>query len=114
MEIIMPLLVGILFAGALYMMLQPNLIRVALGLILLTNATNLFLFSGGRLTKHGPPIIPPDGKILEQGYANPVSQALILTAIVIGFGLLSFAIALIYRTVLEFESQNSEVIAHDE
>lgn len=114
MAVIMPVLVGILFSAALFMMLRPNLIRVALGLILLTNATNLFLFCSGRLTRIGPPIISLYGKVPKEGYANPVSQALILTAIVIGFGFLSFAIALIYRSVLEFKSQNSDIISQEE
>lgn len=114
MEVIMPVMVGILFTGALFMMLRPNLIRVGLGLILLTNATNLFLFSSGRLTRLGPPIITPQGNIPEPGYANPVSQALILTAIVIGFGFLSFAVAFVYRSLIEFQSQNSDVIAGKE
>lgn len=114
MALIMPVLVGVLFSSALFMMLRPNLIRAAIGLILLTNATNLFLFSSGRLNSLGPPIITPQGDIPEPGYANPVSQALILTAIVIGFGFLSFAVAFVYRSLIEFKSQNSDVIAEKE
>jgi len=111
MEVILPLLVGLLFAASIFMMLRPQLMRVALGIILLTNASNLFLFLVGRLSKEGPPVIPTNSDKLLKDYANPVSQALILTAIVIGFSLLSFVIALVYRSVKDFDSQNPDVIA---
>lgn len=110
MDVIMPLLVGLLFSAAIFLMQRPQLMRVGVGVILLTNAANLFLFSAGRLSKDGPPIIPIDSEVMTRDYANPVSQALILTAIVIGFALLSFVIALVYRSVLEFNSQESSSI----
>lgn len=112
MNVIMPLLVGVLFSAAIFLMLRPQLMRVALGVILLTNATNLFLFSSGRVLRHGPPIIPYDLKYISVNAANPVSQALILTAIVIGFALLSFLIAFVYRCLDEFGTQDNRAIGN--
>lgn len=114
MQMFIPFLVGLLFSAAMFMMLRPHLMRVGLGLILLTNASNLFLFSVGRITKDGPPVIPPKSIVLSTNYANPVSQSLILTAIVIGFALLSFVIALVYRTTQEFKSQDTTLIGMEE
>ncbi|HCM39719.1 MAG: hypothetical protein A2070_10770 [Bdellovibrionales bacterium GWC1_52_8] len=97
MEAVLAIVMGILFASAIFLMLRPSLIRFALGLILLTNASNLFIFAAGRLTLAVPPLIPPGEQMIAGNFANPVSEALILTAIVIGFGLLSFTLAYIYR-----------------
>ncbi|HLW57022.1 MAG TPA: NADH-quinone oxidoreductase subunit K [Bacteriovoracaceae bacterium] len=110
MDFVMPILVGLLFSAGLFFMLRPHLMRIGLGIILLTNATNLFLFSVGRITKAGPPIIPVTQEAIDQEYANPLSQALILTAIVIGFAVLSFVIALVYKSVKEFGSEEISAI----
>jgi multicomponent Na+:H+ antiporter subunit C len=110
METVLPVLVGIIFGVGLFLMLQRNIVKLAIGLILLTNGTNLFLFTAGRLTKAIPPLIPINQKTLSGEFANPVSEALILTAIVIGFGLLSFVLALIYSAYSKFRTLNPEEI----
>ena len=110
METIMPILSGILYAVAIYFMLQKNILKLALGLVLLTNATNLFIFCAGRLTRAIPPIIPLNSSVIVGEYANPVSEALILTAIVIGFGFLSFVLALVYGLLLKFSSLDPDTI----
>lgn len=71
--------------------------KMIIGLILLGNGVNLLIFLLGRLTKGHPPVIDSNAKIFTEIYADPLPQALILTAIVIGFGLQSFAIILIKR-----------------
>lgn len=114
MEALLPLLVGILFSAGIFLMLQRNIVKLAIGLILLTNATNLFIFTAGRLTYALPPIIPDNAQVLTGDFANPVSQALILTAIVIGFGLLSFTFALIYSVSVKFNSQDPQEIGSDD
>ncbi len=68
-----------------------------IGLILLGNGVNMLIFLLGKLTKGHPPVIEDGAKIFTEIYADPLPQALILTAIVIGFGLQSFAIILIKR-----------------
>ena len=113
MEALMPLLVGVLYGVGIFLMLQRNIIKLALGLIVLTNATNLFLFAAGRLTRAIPPLIPLGEQVLKGSFANPVSEALILTAIVIGFGLLSFVLALIYSTSEKFSTRDPEMIGQE-
>jgi multicomponent Na+:H+ antiporter subunit C len=98
MEVILPVIIGGLYASGLYMMLQRSLVRMIIGLILISHASNFFLFVVSRITR-GKPALIPDGMIIPPGdYADPFPQALVLTAIVIGFGIQAFAIVLIKRT----------------
>lgn len=100
MELILAILTGILYAAGLYMMLRRSMVKLLIGLTLLGNGANLLIFLLGRITKGKPPVIPEDAKILEGVYADPIPQALILTAIVISFGLQAFAIILLKRVYL--------------
>jgi multicomponent Na+:H+ antiporter subunit C len=97
MEVILAFMVGVLYAAGIYMILRRSLVKLIIGLILLGNGANLLIFLLGRITKGHPPIIPAESKVFLETYADPVPQALILTAIVISFGLQSFAIILIKR-----------------
>jgi len=97
MELIFALVVGIFFAGAVYLMLSKKIIRILLGIVLLGNAVNMLLFTTGRLTPAIPPIIPGGMDVLPAGTANPLPQALILTAIVISFSFFCFLLVLTYR-----------------
>ncbi|MEM1064026.1 MAG: Na+/H+ antiporter subunit C [Pseudomonadota bacterium] len=97
MEVMLSVLVGVLIAAAVYLMLARNVLRFLLGLILISNAANLTIFTAGRLTTSAPPLIP-DGAEAPAGFvANALPQALVLTAIVIGFGLFAFALVLVFR-----------------
>jgi multicomponent Na+:H+ antiporter subunit C len=93
----MALLVGVLAAAGVYLMLGRNLVRFLFGLILISNAANLTIFAAGRLTRAEPPLIPEGLAAPAMSVANALPQALILTAIVIGFGLLAFTLVLVYR-----------------
>jgi len=97
MEIILAVLTGVFYASGLFMMLRRSMVKLLIGLILLGNGANLLIFLLGRITKGKPPVIPDGAKVLEGVYADPVPQALILTAIVISFGLQAFAIILLKR-----------------
>lgn len=97
MEPILALLVGVLFTIAVYLLLSPNLVRFLLGLVVLSNATHLLIFTAGRLTADAPPLIPADADAPLGVIANPLPQALILTAIVISFALFAFALVAVYR-----------------
>jgi multicomponent Na+:H+ antiporter subunit C len=88
---------GILYAGGIYMILRRSMVKLIIGLILLGNGANLLIFLLGRIVKGKPPIIPQEASQFTDVYTDPVPQALILTAIVISFGLQSFAIVLIKR-----------------
>ena len=97
METVLALLVGVLVAASVYLMLARNVLRFLFGLVLLSNAANLTIFAGGRLTQAAPPLVPEGLPGPPELVANALPQALILTAIVIGFGLLAFALVLVYR-----------------
>lgn len=83
MELLVASAIGILTAGGLYLTLRLRTFPVILGVSLLTYAVNVFLFASGRLTIGAPPILR-DGVV---SYADPLPQALVLTAIVISFGM---------------------------
>lgn len=97
MEPLLSILIGLLFAIAVYLMLSPSLVRILLGIFVLSNAANLTLFTAGRLTRDIPPLIAETAKTAPDTVANPLPQALILTAIVISFGLFAFLLVLGYR-----------------
>jgi multicomponent Na+:H+ antiporter subunit C len=107
METIMAFAVGGMVAGAVYLFLSRQLLRVLFGVILLSNAVNVAILLVGRLTPGQAPLIGKGQEVLGQGLANPLPQALILTAIVIGFGLLSFVLALVYRGYQELGTLDS-------
>lgn len=83
MELLVASAIGVLTAGGLYLVLRLRTFPVILGISLLTYAVNVFLFSSGRLTIGAPPVLR-DGL---NNYADPLPQALVLTAIVISFGM---------------------------
>ncbi|HSI91655.1 MAG TPA: Na+/H+ antiporter subunit C [Adhaeribacter sp.] len=97
MELILPFVIGILFAAGLFLMLHRHFFKLILGLMLFGLATNLFIFVIGRLTRGGSAIISDPLEKAVEPIADPVPQALLLTAIVIGFGIQAFAIVLIRR-----------------
>ena len=97
MEILLAIIIGLLYAAGLYMMLRRSLVKLIIGLVLLGNGANILIFLLGRIVKGEPPIIEDSAKVLTDIYADPVPQALILTAIVISFGLQAFAIILVKR-----------------
>lgn len=93
MEPAFALAFGVLVAVAAYLILSRNVLRVVLGLLVLSNAANLSLFIAGRMESATPPLVPA-GEATIAVSANPLPQALILTAIVISFSLAAFTIAL--------------------
>ena len=97
MEVLLALAAGVLYASGIYLMLRRRLAQLIIGLGLLSNGTNLLIFTAGGLTRARPPVVPEGSAALEPPYADPVPQALVLTAIVIGFGLLAFSLVLAHR-----------------
>jgi multicomponent Na+:H+ antiporter subunit C len=93
----MAILVGALYAAGFYLLLARSTIKLIFGLLLLSHAANLLIFTAGGLTRAVPPIVPVDGKVPPAGHADPLPQALILTAIVISFAVLAFAAVLVKR-----------------
>jgi multicomponent Na+:H+ antiporter subunit C len=97
MDTMFAILAGLFVAAAVFLLLSRSLLRMLLGLLLLGNGVNLLILVAGRLTRIVPPILPPDGALAAAATANPLPQALILTAIVIGFALFTFLLVLAVR-----------------
>ncbi|ADO68862.1 NADH-quinone oxidoreductase subunit K [Stigmatella aurantiaca] len=113
METGLILVVGMLYAAAIYSMLRRSTVRLALGLVLLGSATNLALFTTNKVTRSLPPLLPKGGAPVGP-LADPVPQSFILTAIVINFGMLALLLVLVHlaeRTVGsdEMKHLNTEV-----
>ncbi len=97
MEIVLAGLTGVLVAAGAYLMMSGRTLPYLFGLTMISNAANLLIFAAGRLTFGKPPLVP-EGAVTVTRAANALPQALILTAIVIGFGLLVFALALAFKS----------------
>lgn len=90
-----------------YFMLSGHIIRIIFGVSLLSAATNLLIFVAGRLQSTLPPIIRSGSETLDPLAANPLPQALILTAIVIGFALVCFVAALAFKAYKDMDTLNT-------
>ena len=136
MEAVFALVVGIFFATSVYLMLSKNIIRILLGVSVFGNAVNLFIFTCGRLTAAAPPILSDSGagsrdpelaagmepvsqgadQALHHGMdlaanvANPLPQALILTAIVISFSIFAFLLVLAFRAFEVLETDEVDAM----
>ena len=108
-ETVFAVLIGVFFAVAVYLLLSKAVIRMLLGISILGNAVNLLIFTAGRLTREVPPIVT-SGTELVAPYANPLPQALILTAIVIGFAMFTFLLVLGYRAYQELDADNTDTM----
>ncbi|HET9372471.1 MAG TPA: Na+/H+ antiporter subunit C [Vicinamibacterales bacterium] len=97
MEVLLAMACGVLYAAGIYLMLRRRLAQLIIGLGLVANGTNLLIFTAGGLTRARPPVVDAGAVTLAPPYADPVPQALVLTAIVIGFGLTAFALVLAHR-----------------
>jgi multicomponent Na+:H+ antiporter subunit C len=97
MEAVLACVVGGLYAAGLYMMLRRSIVKLLIGLVLLSHAANLLIFTTSGLTRARPPVLPENTSHLTPPFADPLPQALILTAIVISFGVLAYAVVLVYR-----------------
>lgn len=111
MQIETALLIGVLFACATWLILQNSFVRILFGFIILSNAANLLLLSmsgspSGRVAPiAGQSALPP---------VDPLPQALILTAIVIGFGVTAYLVFLMYRLFLDQKTTNAAELYADQ
>ncbi len=97
MEIILAIVIGALYAAGLYLMMRRNLVKLIIGLVLLSQAANLLIFTAAGLRSRNAPLIPEGETYPVSDFADPLPQALILTAIVIGFGVIAFTLVLFHR-----------------
>jgi multicomponent Na+:H+ antiporter subunit C len=100
--------IGGLYAAGLYMLLRRSIVKLIFGLILIGHAANLLIFTAGGLVRGRSPPVPEGETTPLLPVADPLPQALILTAIVIGFAVTAFTVTLIHRTHQTGESDDLE------
>lgn len=108
MESALSILSGSLVAGGVYLLLSQNLVRMLFGLVMLSNAVNLMLFAAGVLEHQKPAFVAADQVTPTVPLANALPQAFILTAIVIGFALVTFMFVLFYRSYQALGTDNTQ------
>jgi multicomponent Na+:H+ antiporter subunit C len=112
MELVLALVAGVLYATGVYLMLRRRLAQLIIGLALLSNGSNILILSAAGVTPGRPPLIAETGQP-SAPFADPVPQSLILTAIVIGFGVLAFALVLADRVNRSAGSDDIDMIGPD-
>jgi multicomponent Na+:H+ antiporter subunit C len=110
MELIWAIVIGGLYAAGLYAMMRRSVVKIIIGLGLIGHAANMLIFTAGKLTRAAPPLIAEGAQTLTAPYADPLPQALILTAIVIGFGVQAFAIVLFKRMYQRAGTDNIDAL----
>lgn len=108
MDHVLAILVGMFIATGVYLLLSRSLIRMLIGLTIFGNGVNLLIFTGGRVMREIAPIVPFGLDVPEGPIANPLPQALILTAIVIGFSMFCFLLVLAYRAYQVMDADNTD------
>lgn len=108
MELLVASAIGMMTAVGVYLVLNQRTFLVIVGLTLLSYAVNVFLFSSGRLAVDRPPIITG-----ADAYTDPLPQALVLTAIVISFGMTALIVVLALRGFLETETDTADILTED-
>lgn len=97
MLLIISILVGFLFGCGVFCLLKRSIVKLVIGIILISQAANLLVFTSGGLLSGQAPIVESPNKMPEFPFADPLPQAMVLTAIVIGFGLTAFLLLLVCR-----------------
>jgi multicomponent Na+:H+ antiporter subunit C len=113
MLFLLAILVGVLYGAAVYLLLRRNIFKLILGLIFLGHATNLLIFVAGGLVAGRPSFVKGlDDEFI--GMSDPLPQALILTAIVIGLGVTAFALTLVYRFYMVTKTVDFDELSENE
>lgn len=108
MTLLYALAVAAIMGAGVYLMMDRNVIRIVLGTALIATGVNLVIFLAGRLGPTDPAIIESGAYTLAEGAANPLPQALVLTAIVIGFALLALATIVAYEATRALGTLNAD------
>ncbi len=108
MNILLALLIGFLFGSAIFMVLRRSIIKLVIGLMLLSYAANLLIFAVSKIERSSLPLIPSGQTQAVEPVADPLPQALVLTAIVIGFGVMAFTIVLIQQLYQQSGIEDSD------
>lgn len=97
MEVLIAILIGVLFGAGVFCLLRRSIVKLVIGVVLLSQGANLLVFTSGGLIAGSAPFVPVGEYAPIAPYADPLPQAMVLTAIVIGFGLTAFLLALVCR-----------------
>jgi multicomponent Na+:H+ antiporter subunit C len=114
METTLAIVIGGLYAISFYLMLRRSMVKLILGLMLFSQAVNLLIFTAAGLTRGQAPIIAERAGDLPVPHADPLPQALILTAIVISFGMLAFTLALTRRAHSTLQTDDLDQLGRSE
>ena len=114
MDGVLAILIGLLYGGGLFLMMRRTLIQLVIGLGLLSHGANLLIFVAGGYGRGAAPIMAEGEKAFAEVPADPLPQALILTAIVISFAVLAFALTLFLRTVKSTGTDDVDAMREDE
>jgi multicomponent Na+:H+ antiporter subunit C len=114
MEQILPAVAGGLVAAGVYLLLRRSAIKMVMGFALLAQGVNLLLFLMGGLARGRPPLVPADATAPVAPYSDPLPQALILTAIVIGFGMQAFYLVLVRQLYETSGTDDTDQLKHTE
>ena len=106
MDFLISILIGTLFGAGIFCLLRRSVTRLIIGIMLLSQAANLLVFAAGGLTSTIPAFADGKSQLPPEGYADPLPQALVLTAIVIGFGLVVFTISLLLKAYRAVDSDD--------
>lgn len=106
MELLLIILIGLLYAAGVYLILRRSMVKLLLGIMLLGSGANILIFLLAGITKGKPPVIDEGAQFFQGAFADPIPQALILTAIVISFALTAFAIVLLKRVYALVDSDD--------
>lgn len=102
--------IGVLVSVSVYLIQSRQMLRWLFGIVILNSTVNLVILVCGRLESLNPAFVPPGSLVPEQAVANPLPQALILTAIVISFGLMAFSLVLVRKIWRSFNTMNTDEI----
>lgn len=97
MEILLAFVIGLLYAAGVYLLLRRSIVKLILGIMFFSHATNLLIFVAGGLHKGEPQFVNDGLTAVSANPTDPLPQALILTAIVIGYGFTAFFLVLMYK-----------------
>ena len=114
MTTVLAFVIGVLYAAGLYLIMRRSMVTLILGLALLGHAANLLIFTVGGLTRGGTPLVGAGEEGLLPPFPDPVPQALVLTAIVIGFGVQAFALVLLKRAYREVGTDDLDAMRSTE
>lgn len=114
MEYLLALAIGTLSAGGFFLLMSPSISRLILGVLILSQAANLLIFAAAGLGPGTAPIIGEGETSLAAPHADPLPQALVLTAIVIGFAIAAFAMVLLKRAYARLGSEDVDQLNRTE